>query len=247
MEEGSIAKGIRRIIAVTGEEAAALARNYENILPTVTRLDTLPVTELEAALREVDQELNSVALPAVEKAALRKKYDAAKARFDDADKKRKAEVGKQAAEKIKEALEKNAAGGFVVVSVPVEGNAKILATAVQQGTKGFADKAAIMVVSSDATEQTIYQCSVPKVRIVEGCELKVLIQSLTTYPPTLTVPHRKGPHCYRMGQRNLFPAQWSSRWPKRKRARTGSAVRKGGRGARCRGTVCQAQAHVDVC
>ncbi|KAI9008586.1 tRNA synthetases class II (A)-domain-containing protein [Hyaloraphidium curvatum] len=165
LEEGSIAKGIRRIVAVTGEDAIALIRNYEKIAPMVDRLQTLPVEDLEAALRLVEQEMNAVALPAVEKAALRRKFDAAKVKFDDADKKRKAEVGRQAAEKIKQALDGGAKA--VVVSVPVEGNSKILSQAIVQGTKGFSDRA-VMVVSSDDSEATIYQCTVSKDLIGKG-------------------------------------------------------------------------------
>ena len=128
------------------------------MLPKVDRLETLPIPDLDAAIKKIDQDLNSVPLPAVEKAALRKKYDAAKNRFDDADKKRKADLGKVAADQIKAALD----GGAVVVSVAVDGNPKILATAVTQAAKSHPDKA-FMVLSSDEGEQIIYQCTVPKV------------------------------------------------------------------------------------
>lgn len=53
IEESGIAKGIRRIIAVTGHEAADVIRQAKNFVARIDRLDTFAGKEKERVLKEL--------------------------------------------------------------------------------------------------------------------------------------------------------------------------------------------------
>ncbi|KAJ1960236.1 Alanine--tRNA ligase, partial [Dimargaris xerosporica] len=96
-EESSIAKGVRRIVAVTGEEALRAQATEQELTTQINHLASLPAgPALDTALKALGSELSAAFISAHAKHTLRKTYDAAKKRFDDADKAQKAEQVKQA-------------------------------------------------------------------------------------------------------------------------------------------------------
>lgn len=50
-EESGIAKGIRRVVAVTGHEAAEARRQGESLTAQLNRIETMPDAEKDAALK----------------------------------------------------------------------------------------------------------------------------------------------------------------------------------------------------
>ncbi|CCO29415.1 alanyl-tRNA synthetase [Rhizoctonia solani AG-1 IB] len=79
-EESGIAKGIRRIIAVTGHEAAEVTRVADSLK---TRLEALERTPTDAELRQLSVELDKADISVLRKAELKDKFVKVRKAFDD--------------------------------------------------------------------------------------------------------------------------------------------------------------------
>lgn len=79
-EESGIAKGIRRIIAVTGHEAAEVTRVADSLK---TRLEALERTPTDAELRQLSVELDKADISVLRKAELKDKFIKVRKAFDD--------------------------------------------------------------------------------------------------------------------------------------------------------------------
>ncbi|KAJ3018771.1 Alanine--tRNA ligase [Thoreauomyces humboldtii] len=169
LEESSISKGIRRIVAVTGEEAAEVQRHAEEFDRKVAHLKTLndKPSELEAALKVTGKELDAAVLPVLRKNALRTDFNALKKQFDDADKARKAREMKEAAERVKAYFESNPDKMFLVEVLPYGGNGKALAKAIET-VKGLQNKAALLITVDSDAGKVSHQCVVPKDFVAKG-------------------------------------------------------------------------------
>ncbi|KAG5461975.1 MAG: hypothetical protein BJ554DRAFT_5751, partial [Olpidium bornovanus] len=169
IEETAVAKGIRRIVAVTGEEAQEAARVADEFLSRLEYLSSLEFSlELENALKEVGKELDALQISAGRKAEFRERYAEVKKKFDDRDKARKAAEVKEAVDEIKRLLEEREKEEVVVVELKVgAGNAKALAAAVQHG-KALGSKA-MYLFSIDKNKGVVtHSCVVPKDLIGKG-------------------------------------------------------------------------------
>ncbi|KAJ1921361.1 Alanine--tRNA ligase [Mycoemilia scoparia] len=172
LEEGSIAKGIRRIIAVTGEEAMKsqlLAKSFEE---EISRLEELKGAELEAMLKKTSVELNNLTISAYEKHLFRQRFDAIKAKFVEADKAAKAAIAKAAVDKVKELIENNPDTKFIIEDLNVGGNNKAISSAIThiKSLKGSDAKAALFVSVDKENGRVAYQCIVPKSFVEQGLE-----------------------------------------------------------------------------
>ena len=105
MEESTIAKGIRRLVAVTGEEAFRIQQISAGFKPKIDALKSLSVNELDAALKALGKEIDETTLPLLHKLEYRSMHAAAKKAYDDADKARKAAEAKEALEYVKKQVE----------------------------------------------------------------------------------------------------------------------------------------------
>jgi alanyl-tRNA synthetase len=75
LEESGIAKGIRRIIAVTGEDAHAVQRVAEEFSEYLTALEKMPFgPEKEQKVKETNLNLNNLSISAVRKAEFRERF-----------------------------------------------------------------------------------------------------------------------------------------------------------------------------
>ncbi|KAJ1919934.1 Alanine--tRNA ligase [Tieghemiomyces parasiticus] len=167
IEETSIAKGIRRIVAVTGEEALRAQALERELTTQVERLTSLSGADLDTALKVLGPELNAATISVSVKADLRARYDAAKKRFDDADKARKANQVKQAVEEVQAAIAAHPDAPFYVCRLDVDGNGKALSGAAQH-VKSLKTKAAYFVSADPASGRLAHQCIVPKSLVGEG-------------------------------------------------------------------------------
>lgn len=125
LEESSISKGIRRIVAVTGEEAFEVQRVADDFDKRLTQLKSMEGVSLEAGLKATGKDLDEATLPLLRKHKLRQEFASIKKAFDDADKARKAKEMKEAAERVKSFFEQNPEAPFLVEVLPYGGNAKV--------------------------------------------------------------------------------------------------------------------------
>ncbi|KAF8608721.1 hypothetical protein BDV93DRAFT_518786 [Ceratobasidium sp. AG-I] len=132
-EESGIAKGIRRITAVTGHEAAEVTRIADGLR---ARLDALEKSPEDAALRTYTVELDKADISVLRKAELKDKFARVRKSFDEKGKAKAAAASKAALEGLKKFFEeKPNAPGYFVDLPDVDGNAKVLQTLIGEARK----------------------------------------------------------------------------------------------------------------
>lgn len=141
IEENGIAKGIRRIIAVTGNDAHEVQRIAEEFNKRVTTLERMasgPAKDQEVKLIQVD--FNSLSISAITKAAIKERIaKIVKLALDEAKAKQKAEF-KQAIDTINKFYEENPGKQNFVAKLDISANAKAISDALNQVKKERKDK-----------------------------------------------------------------------------------------------------------
>ncbi|CDH55480.1 alanyl-trna synthetase [Lichtheimia corymbifera JMRC:FSU:9682] len=169
LEESGIAKGIRRIVAVTGEEAQAadrLAKSFESRLDELEKLGAGP--ELDTALKTVAKDLDSIAISTVTKAEFRERYNKVKKAAVNAGKALAAQQLKEAQDAVKNHFEQNPEAKFLVTVLNVGNNSKALAGAIAYTKSNHKDKA-VYVFSADQTSGRVsHNCIVSKDLVAQG-------------------------------------------------------------------------------
>ncbi|KAI8618801.1 tRNA synthetases class II (A)-domain-containing protein [Chytriomyces sp. MP71] len=167
LEESSIAKGIRRVIAVTGDAADEANKLAHQFKLKLTKAKSLSGAVLESELKALGKELDEIVIPAVLKAEYRKDFADLKKVFDDADKARKAQEVKDVTEKVKALFEANPALTHTVHDLKVGGNMKAVSAAVVH-VKGLGTKSALFVSVDKEAGKVVYSAVVSKEHIAKG-------------------------------------------------------------------------------
>ncbi|KAI8816308.1 tRNA synthetases class II (A)-domain-containing protein [Fimicolochytrium jonesii] len=179
LEESTISKGVRRVVAVTGEDAHEVNRQADEVEKRLNGLKELgnsaasspgtgtTMTQLEAALKVMAKQLDETTLPILRKHALRQDFNTIKKAFDDADKARKAREMKEAAERVKTYFTQHADAPFLVEVLPYGGNGKALAKAIET-VKGLQNKAALLITVDSEAGKVNHSCVVPKDFVAKG-------------------------------------------------------------------------------
>lgn len=168
LEESGIAKGIRRIVAVTGEQALAAEREAKAFAAKLDELERLSGAALDAALKTVAKELDAAVISAVTKAAYRERYNKVKKAFVDADKALKTEQMKQATETVKKYFEEHPDARYAVLSLNVGNNSKALSGAVAYVKANLKDKAVYVLSADEASGRVAHNCIVGKDLVASG-------------------------------------------------------------------------------
>ncbi|KAJ5166548.1 Translation elongation/initiation factor/Ribosomal beta-barrel [Penicillium canariense] len=133
LEESGIAKGIRRIIAVTGEEAHEVQRIAQEFENRLDQLDAMPLgPEKEREAKQVQVDLNQLVISAVQKAKFRARFTAINKQVLDGQKAQQKLEAKMAVETITsffEAAENQNASSFVV-KLPMPTSAKAVSESI---------------------------------------------------------------------------------------------------------------------
>ncbi|KAL2915683.1 Alanine--tRNA ligase [Polyrhizophydium stewartii] len=167
LEESSIAKGIRRIVAATGDEAfrfQVLANEFEARVEDLRKLDG---AALEAALKEMGKALDGALLPLLRKQQLKEVFAAIKKDFDDKDKARKARESKEAVEAVKAFFEANPDEPVFVAVINRSGNNKALSQAIQH-VRSLPNKGAMLLAVDPAGGKVAHQCVVAQTLLDKG-------------------------------------------------------------------------------
>jgi len=166
LEESSIAKGIRRVVAVTGEEAAKAQQVAVTFSSRVAHLDTLKSNPdvLEPLMKSLSKELDEAVLPLVSKTQLKVAFAAIKKEYDDSEKTRKAKEAKEAVEAVKTYFEANPAVP-VLVRVLETSSGKAISQALAH-VKTLNEKCALFLAIDGA--KVSHQCVVSKTFIEKG-------------------------------------------------------------------------------
>lgn len=161
VEESSIAKGIRRIVAVTGETALNHFRNAKRLEERLDRVTSLSFAEQEAELKVLNRLVDSESIPLVRRASLKEKFVKLRKGFANREKERQQEAVNETMANIKQYFESKPTSQSVVYNVPVGGNVKAL-TAVMKQVQGLTNKAAVLVSVDGSSDRVFMQSYVPK-------------------------------------------------------------------------------------
>ncbi len=160
LEENGIAKGIRRIVAVTGSLAHEVQREAEVWAGRVSELERMEYsTEKETKTKEWQHELGRVEISLLAKSKLRDRFGAVvKANLDHQKTAQKAE-NKRVLDAVTQHFEKNKENSTLVLSVPVSAGSK----AIQE---------AIKVVGTKQKDKTLYLLGTSEDgKVVHGCHV----------------------------------------------------------------------------
>ncbi|KAG6857250.1 hypothetical protein H0H87_007083 [Tephrocybe sp. NHM501043] len=134
-EEGGIAKGIRRIVAVTGHEAQTVTRTAHDLKEKLDSIEQLSGREKDTALKALSVVLSQSDISVVKKVELKDRLNAIRKAFDKHVKEKETLANKEAIDALQKYFSDNAETEAYVAILDVDGNPKILQSVVAQGKK----------------------------------------------------------------------------------------------------------------
>ncbi|KAF2836360.1 hypothetical protein M501DRAFT_1019154 [Patellaria atrata CBS 101060] len=161
LEESGIAKGIRRIIAVTGQtayEVQRVAQEFSEHLEKLEKMEYSP--EKEKLTKETTLQLNQLSVSALAKTKLRERFaKIVKANLDHQKAAAKVE-NKKVLDTITNYFTENKDKSHLVVQVPISANAKAISEAIKH-------------VSTKAKDKSVYLFAADKFegKVVHGCHV----------------------------------------------------------------------------
>lgn len=172
LEENGIAKGIRRIVAVTGEEAHGVQRTAKEFEKRLDNLDAMALgPQKEQETKHIQVELGQLSISAVQKAVFRERFVHINKQVLDGQKAQQKLESKMAVETITSYFSdpKNEGKTSLVTKLPISANAKAVSESLNHVKSKLQDKA-VYVLAADAKQG----------RVTHGCHVsKVLFVPLT--------------------------------------------------------------------
>ena len=186
--EEAIAKGIRRIVALTGPEATkALKRNefLENCLNEIKSLvaedkDGTKSKELVKKIVELTEEVSHAVIPYWKKDEIRNALKALKKKLDDKERAAKAAVANLVVDQIKEFVKANPNLPVLVKELKAFSNTKALDTALKQVRSLSPPTSALFVTVDPDSNKIFCLASVPKDAIDKGLKANEWVQIIAT-------------------------------------------------------------------
>ena len=124
-EESGIAKGIRRIIAVTGHEAADVTRTADALEARLVSAENATGKAKDAALKTLQVELGQADISLIRKNALRDRLASVRKAFDKEVKEKETKAQKEAVEAVATFFKEKPGEEAYFAVVPVDGNVKV--------------------------------------------------------------------------------------------------------------------------
>ncbi|KAK4699029.1 alanyl-tRNA synthetase, partial [Phenoliferia sp. Uapishka_3] len=175
-EESGIAKGIRRIIAITGEDARQASHRASDAEARFAAIEKLDGKDQDKALKVFDTELSPMDIPVVRKEALKEKLKVARKAVADAATALTKQQSKQATETVTTYFAENADAKVLVCRLDVGGNVKVMQAATLQAKA--LNKAAYFFSTSD-DGKVVHLNFVPKEEITKSFSAKTWIQPVS--------------------------------------------------------------------
>ncbi|THH02716.1 hypothetical protein EW145_g6718 [Phellinidium pouzarii] len=135
IEESGIAKGIRRIIAVTGHEAADVSRQAKTLTASLDQIEKATGKEKDAMLKAFSVELGQADISVIRKIDLRDRLAGMRKAFDKQTKEREQALQKTEIDRLNNFFKENKNANAYFALLNVDGNAKIIQAVVNQAKK----------------------------------------------------------------------------------------------------------------
>lgn len=145
VEESGIAKGIRRIIAYTGEAAHKVQREADEFVKKLDALEAMPFgPEKELQLKTVSQELNQLVISTLTKDKFNQQFQKISASVVAEQKKKQKAESKTALDTVLKHFEKDEGAKWFVGRLPIGANTKALTEVVKHFQAKDKDKSVYM-------------------------------------------------------------------------------------------------------
>ena len=164
IEESSIAKGVRRIIGVTGSLTREFHLRTENMAEKINNLEKIKLDnpELEGLIKELGLLLDETSLPLLKKNDFKDKFGAIKKRFGDHDKDKKQLIVKELTDELVAYFEQNLEAKAFVKIVSIGNDKKLLQQALGP-LKSLPNKAAVLLNVDKIEKKVAFQAQIGKV------------------------------------------------------------------------------------
>ncbi|KAG0151156.1 hypothetical protein CROQUDRAFT_651357 [Cronartium quercuum f. sp. fusiforme G11] len=170
VEESGIAKGIRRIVAVTGEDARTVSQQANDLELKLNKIIELPIKEKEQALKFFSVELAGIEISVLEKAKIKQKFNTVQKELVELGKLQTKADEKRATQTVNEWIAANPNGRVMVAVLDVGSNTKCLMSAC--GLVKNAGKAAYLFSVNKSDNKVVHVNSLPKEMISDDWNAK---------------------------------------------------------------------------
>ncbi|RAL01494.1 alanine--tRNA ligase [Aspergillus ibericus CBS 121593] len=171
LEEGGIAKGIRRIIAVTGEEAHEVQRLAAEFQKRLDSLEAMPMTpEKEKEAKQIQGELNQLSISAVQKSNFRERFACINKGIIDGQKAQQKLESKVALETISNFFQapENQDRSCLVTKLPISANSKAISESLNYVKSKLPEKTVYVLAASAEQGRVAHGCYVSKTSSEQG-------------------------------------------------------------------------------
>ncbi|PWY64719.1 hypothetical protein BO70DRAFT_366943 [Aspergillus heteromorphus CBS 117.55] len=163
LEESGIAKGIRRIIAVTGEDAHGVQRLAGEFEKRLNRLEALPLgLEKEKEAKQIQVELNQLSISAVQKSNFRERFARINKEVIDGQKAQQKLESKVALETIINYFQESEDQDrpWLVAKLPISANSKAISESLNYVKSKLPDKSVYVLAASPEQGRVAHGCYV---------------------------------------------------------------------------------------
>ena len=178
LEENGIAKGIRRILAVTGQMAYDAQRTAAEFEEQIVRLEKMPHSpEKEENAKQTQAQLNSLTISALAKSELRSRLTKTIKDMLDHQKAAAKAENKKAVDMINEHFSKseNEGKSYMVARFPISANVKAIGEVLKHVSSKAKDKSVYLVAADEKEGKVAHGCFVSEVCF---CGALIVVSSL---------------------------------------------------------------------
>ncbi|XP_061891265.1 alanine--tRNA ligase, cytoplasmic [Entelurus aequoreus] len=184
VSEEAIAKGIRRIVAVTGSEAQKAQRKADALhqglsaLADKVKQQTAPNKDVQKEIADMTEWIGTAVISQWRKDEMRETLKGLKKTMDDLDRAYKADIQKRVLEKIKQVMEESPNQDLLVMEMETGASAKALNECLKLLKSSSPQTAAMLFVADPDAGKVVCLCQVPQEKANRGLKASEWVQEL---------------------------------------------------------------------
>ncbi|CCE64478.1 hypothetical protein TPHA_0H02750 [Tetrapisispora phaffii CBS 4417] len=180
LEESGIAKGIRRIVAVSGAEAFEVQRIANEFDEELNKTEQLPFSQAkEKKLKELGVQLNQLSISVIRKNELKEKFTKIEKVVKDEVKARAKVETKQVVDAVKEHFENNKDSLYFAQFIDIPANAKAITEAINHIKSKSKDKSIYLLTGNDPEGRVAHGCYISDESLASGLDGAALAKQVS--------------------------------------------------------------------